>query len=820
MSGRAWFVKLFMFLALKHWSSYVCAGSQLEAKILDDWGCTPETHSWTKLNPSEDFLVTEFSAHNMGDLEQLLGKQIGQGVSQSFDDLGKTNHGTPSTHKISSIDIMNHTPLMEYIPDITFASPSIPAINTKGGHSLREVTSENMWEYNHEIPTYDSFSPQEADIFDYTQSMNEYYQHHESIRNKDDYQQSEKHSFLPPGVTNDTQELLGCNLKTNHIPNGKDQLSKITSLERLPNQQNELPDSKKKNVLKPIVSREKISREKSISNISRKRRQQKYELEAHGVFVQTRIDAVKRYRLKRRRRELGITPVFNEKHINLTSDKEKLLAPMSDASVARQNEPVDFTGTNNEQRISITDQTMAIKEKCGPASSKDVQSNVGKKIYGLLHKIGMLNVNRSPSLCYEIYEFFLDIYKGIKGVEQFDAKDVRSVRRAIKNAAYAVVMTFLGILRVFEAGQNEENDTERTLKDGWNFMKGFYSTWKDATLEQFHFGKVTQFDQGHSLNPEFHLRYLKDIQNRAAVSYSMILSISLLWSKDRGHSKVPTDMWNQYKTVQTTWYTDCKTDQGGIYTRRGIRNYSFWGPEQFERDNWHLNGKENLSPNHIWEFGSNAAQFHTDVGREVCKDLHVFFEDLIHKLHISYKNQCSESQNFPAESSVWHNGIHSDGLSRIIKAVSLAQYRLTVPFIGLIRVLNKENLDANQLQKLIQNAIKFLKMNFSEWKKLDFNSRDLQRLLFSKRILASPNSIRSTEDMFQSLVVCIDPNKFPSQAILKLFDSWQDSITTSRPGSDDHIDFQIVKIPSVSVKHLIHYVQQILDDHCPSTNKK
>ncbi|KAH9818749.1 hypothetical protein DFH28DRAFT_1023191 [Melampsora americana] len=714
------------------------------------------------------------------------------------------SHSLECTSKLNSLK----DPLLENSHGITFVSPSSATIDPQGSKNLRHLELENTGgNHDQEVTPHDFFSPQAADIFDHDQYINEYHEYQEQIQHEMASKESPTHLFPMEGTTHGTQKLLDHSLRDDKDIHEKEHsTTNIEMLESHPSVSTQASDPINSIFLNPIAG------EEHTTNLSGNKRKEDHQLQSNGVF-DSGTHSFEESTLKRNRKELDLSPDQDDDYIHYL---ETHLHSISDDPVVRKEGTDDVEISSSLQKGSKPSRFPEIHGNHVYQSIQESQSNVGRDTFVLLHKIGILSAVRSPSLCYEIFEFFLGIHNTIKERNEGNLEAMRAVRIAIRGAAHKVVMAFLGILRVFEVGESGENDIESVINNGWIFMKDFYGRWKDAKPKNLYFGQSVEFDPKLSFDSDFHLRYLKD-KAFHQLSFSMVHSFSLLWSKQIGQSRVPKDICNYTKKVEEIWETDSKSSKGGLYGRTNIKNYAFWGPEQFERSNWHVYGKEHISPKEIWHFSSNAAQFHTPIGRELCKELHAFFEDLIQTLHFSYNkiNHQDASQNIPTQSIDQLNKVQSEHLGLIVKAVSLAQYRVIVPFIGLIRILNQKKLTADQLDRLIQNALNFVKLTFSKWKTLNFCSKNHAGLFFApdvnkfKVILVSG----SPGSMFQFLTgFAKETGSFPFQPILELLRSWQISITTSKPGSEYHLDFDIMGIPTTSYKKLSKHVVKHLGD--------
>ncbi|EGG05364.1 uncharacterized protein MELLADRAFT_64167 [Melampsora larici-populina 98AG31] len=416
----------------------------------------------------------------------------------------------------------------------------------------------------------------------------------------------------------------------------------------------------------------------------------------------------------------------------------------------------------------------------------------------LFQKIGTINANLSPTLCYKIFESFLEIYKALELKCGNNPEAIKAAIQAVKNASYGVVMVFLGLIRVFEAEGSRKNNLEYFLNDGWDYVENFFQNWKNAELKDFALREHTKFVSQNASNPYFYLRYLKGIDNPKKVSFLLVYTLALDWSQKRGSPVIPVDGISQHiQRLVDVYEADSNSIQGGLYGRIGIRNHAFWGVEQFSRQYWYSYGDTTKSPQDVLLLSSNAAQFHAPIGREMCRAVHIFFEDLIRDLNQKYltMNGHPHLKYVPPE-------VVQD-MNIITKSVSMAEYKVTVVVLGMIRILNKEHFTDSQLERLINHAWTFLKKQFSEWKLLDFCTKDSQHLFnYDSVHLQYGTQVDSPEALFLGLGGFKCKNYFPKRCIAYLFNLWRNLVTQSVPGSQEYIETPaaIQDIPSGSIE--------------------
>ncbi|EGG00237.1 uncharacterized protein MELLADRAFT_67949 [Melampsora larici-populina 98AG31] len=416
----------------------------------------------------------------------------------------------------------------------------------------------------------------------------------------------------------------------------------------------------------------------------------------------------------------------------------------------------------------------------------------------LFQKIGILNANWSPTLCYKIFESFLEIYKALEFKCQYNPEAIKSATQAVKNASYGVVMVFLGLIRVCEAEGRRKDHLEYLLNDGWDYVENFFQNWKNVELEDLASKDHTKFRSQHASDPYFHLRYLKGIDNPNKVSFSLVYILALDWSQKRGTPGIPGGGISQHmQRLVDIYEADSNSFQGGLYGRMGIRNHTFWGAEQFSRQYWYAYGDTAKPPQDVLLLSSKAAQFHTPIGREMCQTVHIFFEDLINDLNQIYLAMNGHPHfNNLAPKVVQEMGI-------IAQAVSMAEYKVTVVVLGMIRILNKENFTDSQIEKLIMNAWNFLKKKFSEWRLLYFHPKYSPHLFNHDSVnLEYGIQADSPEALFLGLGGFKRKNYFPKRCIACLFHSWMDSVAQSKPGSQEYMEnlTEIQGIPSGSIE--------------------
>ncbi|EGG09138.1 uncharacterized protein MELLADRAFT_61386 [Melampsora larici-populina 98AG31] len=410
--------------------------------------------------------------------------------------------------------------------------------------------------------------------------------------------------------------------------------------------------------------------------------------------------------------------------------------------------------------------------------------------------IGMMNVNRSPTLSYEIFDWFQEIYEGIRPHCK-EESEIKALGCAIKNAGHGIVMAFLGILKTFEYDESGKDNLQLLLDDGWNYMKKVFSHWKVAKPEDFGFGMPTKYIQDSDiLSPGWQMKYLKGVSAADAIPFTMIVYLARMWSQEKGSLRVPQDV--KLERLAATYEMDDSSAEGGLYSRRGVRNEVFWGGDQFSKIHWYFIWSPGLPLPNDSGIIYNLAQFHTNVGRGMCKTVHIFFEKLIHDLTGRYK----EMNEGNVHTSI--NGIdipdklhlvHSSNIDLIVQAVSVAQYKVTVPYVGAIRAFYESSLSEEELEILLMHAWIFLNGLYSKWLELNFQPTNLSQLfsMKSSEIFKSAR-LDDPEYMFQ---VHFSFNKYrtPKKLVLYLLGLWSKTIKKKQYGLQESHRLPVIGFP-------------------------
>ncbi|EGG05546.1 uncharacterized protein MELLADRAFT_107370 [Melampsora larici-populina 98AG31] len=510
----------------------------------------------------------------------------------------------------------------------------------------------------------------------------------------------------------------------------------------------------------------------------------------------------------------GKNPVFHKRKEvwDLTSDKTKIIKLTNDQFPNIRSKKYKEVQRDSNSLSQINDAAVTAVQKnyahdipIGHAqvshigSLEYVECGGGNKRaqFCRLQSVGTQAVDRSPTLCYKVYEWFLDLYRKMEMRFKGEIKS-KKIHLAVKNALYGVVMPFLGILKVFEYNDTGKDELESLLEDGWTYMENFYDKWNDKEI--YVTGKLNKHKGGKwSLDPQSQLLYLIARAYTKDLSVKMVHEMAIEFAKHRENSKIPKRfLTTDWEKVLNVYNTDSISMEGGLYGRGQIRNYSFQAADKLLR----LNSKERkpYSKTEMASFASKAAQFHTPIGREMCKDVHIFFENLNHKLHVLYNDKeiyQSDQLLQPEDIKILKNK-HEMNTAQIIKGVSMAQYKLTVVFIGLIRAFNEDFLSEDQIQLLLINAWDFLKKEFSQWERFDFQAEN-HPYLFNhdeNSVKLNINDLDRPEAMFRKLSGFSNSYGVPRSCVVHLLKSWIEHIQRIKSGTENSLDFPVHSFPA------------------------
>ncbi|KAH9816944.1 hypothetical protein DFH28DRAFT_196073 [Melampsora americana] len=842
MKGNLWLIKSFLIFVIKVLPYHTSLELELKSELSGEKNLKGNCPLGIEFDSTKDSMSTGIFKQDLKNSARTEEEQLNQLSHQMYNNHERTDHEhlkpkslpTHSTYSDSLIREMDH---------LTYENLYSTNHHPQDMNHLQPSSFEDIWEDTYWIPPHMLTSTEPSDTFDPSVYINEYPYDSNNLHTYEDFLKN----HYPGQNTFGSQESLNPNLERMVTLQGENHCS--TSATQYPNITPPSSIGKMALNLEKDCTQEGLEETGILETIDDAGHVVPDEMNPFNYGVSEKIQMMdKSMGLQQGINQFQHTSVLgpNIYSTKISESGKRNLQSIQTVNPNKENSLFMLEGTrglnnNNADKTipgSANHELLVMKRKShhienlvpdsvdisAPKKQKSIPEGcVSKTKAGLqsihyflvLQEIGMKNSNRSSKLCYEIYDFFWKTYEKIKSQNKLNLKEIEDVKNAVRNAGHKVSMTFLGILRVFEGEGYDSDGIEDLLNDGWDFIKEFYSSWQRSKYDDLGFEHPERYSTQDVFDPDFHLRYLKKIHVNGRIPLSFVHSISLLWSKERGRSKIPQDLSKDWQKINDVSKLESEVIQGGLYERFGIRNHSFWGAGQLIRRKWKSDGDTMRSSQLIWKLASNAAQFHTNVGQRSCKELHTFFEDLIQKLQSSYKNLNGHDtlQDISAESEGISSETHSKNLELIIKAVSMAEYRVIVPFMGLIRILNEKDLSVEELQELMDNAIDFVKEEFKKWETLDFHPQNLLNLFEYKMFtVKSQSKLGDPVQMFKILFGYSDTNGFPNQAILFLLRSWYTSVLTSKPGSKDHLQFRIEEIPLWKFEKWNSYVKKMLTD--------
>ncbi|EGG01016.1 uncharacterized protein MELLADRAFT_67300 [Melampsora larici-populina 98AG31] len=463
----------------------------------------------------------------------------------------------------------------------------------------------------------------------------------------------------------------------------------------------------------------------------------------------------------------------------------------------------------------------AVKEISRPFTHTQRQS---KEALVMLQNIGAFYVNNSPSLCISTTIWFEELKSDMIKNNSSENSVVKAVEHAMRLAHLEITMCFFGLMQIFAAKTVDQSSLGIMMQEGWRFIKDEFETWRDLDLTRNGLESI----QNLQITKDPHIPhkklgvtaswegfYVRGNGKRPLSSFEYLSSLTQFTNIQFKFFRVLIDKWNQHQTVlklgrqalghsyseiQTFRNLHVKYIHGGFYSRAGIGNLVFSGVKLSRDNGVSSNEPQAVKTGHqICLRFSQCAQFHSPVGFDMCQDVHIFFVSLIEHLLSSYKSvyDCDtsaagkhiRSRTKHLSSSDQHQG----NVQNIVKAVSMAQYRLTVAFMGLVRALYSKDVQDHTLQILLASAWDFLKGIFSRWRDFKFD-QDLHTL-FKVRSSNEDRMATNWEDphrLFNALWKHKDIARYPLQILgLKtLFQAWSYILLNSKINQTDQ-NFEI-----------------------------
>ncbi|EGF99215.1 uncharacterized protein MELLADRAFT_68765 [Melampsora larici-populina 98AG31] len=290
-------------------------------------------------------------------------------------------------------------------------------------------------------------------------------------------------------------------------------------------------------------------------------------------------------------------------------------------------------------------------------------------------------------------------------------------------------MCFLGLVGIFANQGGDRLSLEVVLKQGWNLIKLHFEDWRKLNIIDKNGNLIVQSKQKLSRQSNLHhpLFWFHDLSKLAQpqrLPVDLVYYLKAKWDMQIPTSKMGVNNLAAYH-LEIQYFHDVymKPSHGGFYGRGDIRNLAFRGvkllgkhitPETRNFSTWYI----------VCKKLAETAQFHSPIGFDLCHEVHSFFVSLIEHLLNTYKGlyQCDISSAGKTQGEKIKDlsicNPHDENFGRIVQSISLAEYRVTVGFIGLVRVLYQKKIQADTLILLLKSAWDFLKGIFSKWKDL------------------------------------------------------------------------------------------------------
>ncbi|EGG00220.1 uncharacterized protein MELLADRAFT_67914 [Melampsora larici-populina 98AG31] len=359
------------------------------------------------------------------------------------------------------------------------------------------------------------------------------------------------------------------------------------------------------------------------------------------------------------------------------------------------------------------------------------KSNISFKKLGmnaihLFQKMGSFKVDNDPILCYEIPFWFQNLSENLKKNLPGDHILNVKIAQALRSGQSNVTMSFLGLLMSYVRHGVDIAVQRDILRYGWEFIKWLFSKWEKIHLKEISFqGKIKDDKAFDCLKPQLLFEYLASSSSLGSIKLQLFTSLVKEWNSNRPTLKLPSTDIGYMNQWALGVYDPDLIMQGGFYSRAGIGNLA-WEELQFPP-------QEQIYKETFQEISWHS-KFLSPAGFQLCQDVHIFFSPLLRRLleiydtvyHIqldtcgSIREEVLKSRKQP--------DLHQSNMLKIAKAVSMAEYRVTVGVIGIVRLLYKDVESEDELKTITSSAWSFLQQEFSKWRQLDFGSQNLGKL--------------------------------------------------------------------------------------------
>ncbi|EGG10828.1 uncharacterized protein MELLADRAFT_102995 [Melampsora larici-populina 98AG31] len=458
---------------------------------------------------------------------------------------------------------------------------------------------------------------------------------------------------------------------------------------------------------------------------------------------------------------------------------------------------------------------MGIKEKLNPSHSASVIGLVfaeklmspgssrvtSNQLILALQRIGAFMVNMSPVLCYETTVWFEKLHKEMIQNNSEEKSAVELINLAIKLSHLKITMCFLGIIGVFANNGGDQLSLEILLKEGWEFLKLHFEEWRNLNVNDKNENQVKRkdFNKPDWKDPILWFHYLSRLSRHAELAVDSIYHLMNRWDDQQTTSKINAKHLSWYRSEIKVFHdSHLKYIHGGFYGRGEIRNIAFRGVK--------LSGKYTMSPcgsegswYKIYKFLSYSAQFHSSVGFDMCQEVHNFFVSLLEHM-MKFQNgilndDITYAVKIPgAKKLSSHRKPADENVEKIVKVISLAEYRVTVGFIGLVRVLYQNELPVVTLRLVLKSAWEFLQGIFSQWADFQFEKnlpQNLNRQCLNKHRITldytDPNELFNVLWQFQ----VVSRNPVPLHCLPRLLKSWNNDLANLKKLHPNDYNFEI-----------------------------
>ncbi|EGG09781.1 uncharacterized protein MELLADRAFT_103871 [Melampsora larici-populina 98AG31] len=400
-----------------------------------------------------------------------------------------------------------------------------------------------------------------------------------------------------------------------------------------------------------------------------------------------------------------------------------------------------YVGTRKNQNPISTPDTPGSVSKGIKEAPEEESMKRRESMLMMLRDIGAFHVANSPALSYTFPTWFKILREDMIGISGQDEMLQKAVHQAIECADQWIAKAFFGLILLKYKPESTKISLEEMVQRGFQFMQTVFDQWRHMEIKSMK-GQTgtTRTETSDHLDPSYMFRYFSKLIKARSMTLKVLDSIVVRWNRETKNIFVmpAVDRKKLYDEVKSLYDKDMMFIRGGLYSRAGFGNL------EYEEINFQSGlRKHPLAPKSserrkIEECRSlsKSARFLSPVGIEMCQKVHVFFVDLIIDLLKNYKisNQLDSysTEQLHLPNNVAPKPIDENELimETIVKAASIAEYRITVGFIGMIRLVYENRLKETQLNILIENGWEFLQKQFSKWKDLNFEEGG--NLIFSK----------------------------------------------------------------------------------------